>query len=53
MSLSNKSILDLWYHLRNMKDGLDNQELGIFYDLMTRSMVLPVYCITRKNIFTC
>jgi len=53
MSLSSKSIPNFWYYLRNIKDGLDNPEFGIFYDLMTRFMVLPVYCITRKNIFAC
>ena len=52
MSLYNKSIPDFWCYLRNIKDGLDNPEVGIFYDLMTRFMVLPVYYIT-KNIFTC
>jgi len=51
MSLSNKSIPDFWYYLYNIKDGFDNPEFGIFYDLMTRFMVLPVYCITRENIF--
>jgi len=53
MSWYNKSIPDFWYYLRNTKDGLHNPEFGIFYDLMTRFMVLPVYCITIKNIFTC
>jgi len=33
MSLSNKSILDFWYYLRNIKDGVNNLEFGIFYDL--------------------
>jgi len=53
MSLSNKSIPGFWYSLRNIKDGVDNPEFGLFYDLMTRFVVLPVYCITRENIFTC
>jgi len=53
MSLSIKSIPDFWYYMRNTKSGVDNPEFGVFYDLMTRFIVLPVYCITRKNIFTC
>jgi len=53
MSLSNKSIPGFWYYLRNIKAGVDNLEFGVFYDLMTRFMVLPVYCMTRKNIFIC
>jgi len=36
MSLSNKSIPDFWYYLRNIKDGVGNPEIGIFYDLRTR-----------------
>jgi len=51
MSLSNKSIPDFWYYLRNITNGLDNREFRIFYNLMTRLIVLPVYCI-RKSIFT-
>jgi len=35
MSLSNKSIPDFWYYMRNIKDGLHNPEFGIFCDLMT------------------
>jgi len=53
MSLANKSIPDFCYYLRSIKDGVDNPEFGRFYDLMTRFMVLPVYCITRKIIITC
>ena len=49
MSLSNKSIPGFWYYLRNIKAGVDNLEFGVFYDLMTRFMVLPVYCMTRKK----
>jgi len=33
--------------------NVDNPEFGIFYDLMTTFMILPVYCITRKNFSTC
>jgi len=40
MSLSIKSILDFWYYLCNVKDGVDNTEFEIFYDL-TRRMLLP------------
>jgi len=28
------NILHFWYNLRNMKDGLDNSEFAILYDLM-------------------
>jgi len=52
MSLYNKSIPDFWYYLHSIKDGLVNPDFGIIYDLMTRFMVFPVYCITIKNIFT-
>jgi len=54
MSLSIKSIPDFFkYYLSSIKDSVNNPEFGTFYYLMTRFMVLPVYCITRKNIFTC
>jgi len=30
MLLSNKSIPDFWYYLRNIKDSMDNPEFGVF-----------------------
>jgi len=50
--LSNKSILDFWYFLGNIKD-LGKSEFGILSDVMTKYMVLPHFCISGKSIFTC
>jgi len=35
--------LDFWYNQRNIKDGLDNSEFAILYDLMAVCHILLHY----------
>jgi len=47
------NILDFWYNPGNIKDGLDNSEFPILYDLMAIYLQFATfYCITKKTIFT-
>jgi len=45
------NILDFWYYRHNIKDGLDNSEFAILYDLMAMFTVCHILLHHQKNYF--
>ena len=45
------NILDFWYNQHDIKDGLDNSEFAILYDLMAIFAVCHILLHHQKNYF--